>query len=68
MVCDLRDTVRSLNETMVLRDKRIADLFSQVGRLTVSLDYANEKLAVCNKEKYGWIPQSNRYQKGQKVT
>ena len=35
---------------MALRGKWIADLLSQVGRLTVSLDYANEKVAVCNGE------------------
>lgn len=48
---------------MALRGKWIADLLSQVGRLTVSLDYANEKVPVCNKEKYGRIPQCNRYHK-----
>ena len=65
---DLRDTVRSLNEAMALRDKQISDLFSQVARLTASLDYANDKLAVRNKERYDRISQSNRYQKGKKVT
>ncbi|WP_455622908.1 hypothetical protein [Parabacteroides sp.] len=68
LVSDLRDTVRSLNEAMVLRDERISDLLSQVGVLTASLAYVNEKFSVRNKEKYDRTSRSNRYQKRENGT
>ncbi len=67
MISDLRDTVRSLKEAMALCEKQNADLLIQVGDLKVSLAYANEKLAIRNKDKFDTTSLSNRNRKNKRV-
>ncbi len=64
----LNHALLSRQESDFVKDKQISDLLSLVGSLKVSLAYANEKLAVRNKDKYDRTSRSNRYQKDKKGT
>lgn len=67
MVSELRDTIRSLNESLAFRDKQNSDLLARVESLNASLAYANEKLAIRNKERFDRSSRSNRDRKEKSV-